>query len=172
MKYSVKATLVEKQMRDEDFIVSKTDLKGRIVYCNRIFEEYSGFSEKDLLGAPHNLIRHPDMPRGVFKLAWDELGKGHEMLAYVKNMAADGSFYWVLATMTPSYNSAGQAIGYYSTRRAPGREAVKTVDALYQHMLAEEARVSTAAQPDASINLLNKILADKGVSYANFILSL
>ena len=172
MKYRVQPTQTEKLMRDEDFIVSKTDLKGRITYGNRIFQEFSGYTEKELLGAPHNIIRHPDMPRGVFKFAWDELGKEHEVFAYVKNMSADGSFYWVLANMTPSYDSAGQVIGYYSVRRAPGREAVKTMEGLYRLMLAEEAKVATAAQPDASLKLLNQVLAEKGVSYADFILSI
>lgn len=172
MKYRVQPTQVEKLMRDEDFIVSKTDLKGAITYGNRIFQEFSGYPEKELLRAPHNIIRHPDMPRGVFKFLWSQLADGNEVIAYVKNLAADGSYYWVLATVTPSYDAAGKVIGYYSVRRAPGREAVKTMAGVYQLMLAEEAKVATKDQCDASINLLTSVLASKGVSYADFVLAL
>ncbi len=172
MKNRVQPTMTEKLMREEDFIVSKTDLKGCISYCNRTFQEFSGYPEHVLLGAPHNIIRHPDMPRGIFKLAWSELAKGHEMLAYVKNMAADGSFYWVFATMTPSYDGSGHIVGYYSVRRAPKPQAVKIMDEIYRRMLNEESRTSRESQADASIKLLNQILAEKGVSYEDFILSL
>jgi len=172
MKFRAQPNLTEKCMRDEDFIVSKTDLKGRITYCNRIFQEFAGYTEKDLLGAPHNIIRHPDMPRGLFKLIWTELGLGHEIQAYVKNLSADGSYYWVFATMTPSYDAGGRVIGYYSVRRAPDRTAVKTMEEFYRRMLAEEARVPTSAQPDASLTLFNQMLSEQGISYANFMLTI
>jgi PAS domain S-box-containing protein len=159
-------------MRDEDFIVSKTDLKGKITYCNRIFQEFSGYSEKELLGAAHNIIRHPDMPRGIFKYVWDELCKGKEVLAYVKNMSANGNFYWVFATMTPSFNSNGQIIGYFSARRAPNRDALKIIEDIYRDMLAAEAKVEKTSQPEVSLKLLNCLLSEKGVSYEDFILSL
>lgn len=159
-------------MREDDFIVSKTDLKGRITYGNRIFIEFSGYTEKELLGAPHSIIRHPDMPRGVFKFLWDTIQSGKECFAYVKNMSKDGGFYWVFATVTPSHDSDGKIIGYYSVRRAPRREAVQAAEGLYRLMLAEEARVAAPAQPEASLKLLNKILVEKGTSYADFILSI
>lgn len=172
MKPHIQPNMTEKHMRDEDFIVSKTDLKGRITYCNRTFQEFAGHEEKTLLGAPHNIIRHPDMPRGLFKLIWTELGSGHEVQAYVKNLSADGSYYWVFATMTPSYDANGHVIGYYSVRRAPDRAAVKIMEALYRQMKDEEARAPGAAQADASLTLLNRILSEKGTSYANFIRSI
>lgn len=108
MKYKVEPNSREKVMRENDFIVSKTDLKGRITYGNRIFIEYSGYTEEELLGAPHNIIRHPDMPRGVFKFLWDTLAAEKECFAYVKNMAKDGSYYWVFANVTrPTMPKAG-----------------------------------------------------------------
>jgi len=94
----------ERVMRKEEFIVSKTDLTGRITYGNRIFIEFSGYSEAELLGAQHNIIRHPDMPRAVFNLLWDTIAQGNEIFAYVKNMSKDGGFYWVFANVTPSYD--------------------------------------------------------------------
>ena len=172
MKFSAQPTKTEKLMRDEDFIVSKTDTQGRITYGNRIFQEFSGYSEKELLGAPHNIVRHPDMPRGIFKFIWEELGKKNDVLAYVKNMAADGSFYWVFATMTPTFDSAEKVIGYYSVRRAPSRESVKTMEDIYRRMLAEEAKVKSAAQPEASLRLLKQVLDEKGLTYEDFILSI
>ena len=103
----------ERVMREDDFLVSKTDLKGRITYGNRIFIEFSGYSEAELLGAQHNIVRHPDMPRGVFKFLWDTLQAKQECFAYVKNRSKDGGFYWVFANVTPSYAADGKVDGYF-----------------------------------------------------------
>jgi PAS domain S-box-containing protein len=159
-------------MREHDFIVSKTDLKGRITYGNRIFIEYSGFSEQELLGAPHNIIRHPDMPRGVFKFLWDTLAQQKEIFAYVKNMAKDGSFYWVFANVTPDYDASGNVIGYLSVRRAPKRSAVDVLSGVYQLMLAEEEKAGPRDACDASLALLGSILKDKGMTYDELVLAL
>lgn len=172
MKYKVQPNSREKVMREDDFIVSKTDLKGIIIYANRIFIEFSGYTEDELLGTQHNIIRHPDMPRGVFKFLWDTLQAEKECFAYVKNMAKDGSFYWVFANITPSYNTQGRVDGYFSVRRAPKRAAVDLLAGIYNLMLKEEARVGPHDACDASLTLLLKILANKGTSYEEFILSL
>lgn len=172
MKYKVQPTGREKVMRENDFIVSKTDLKGRITYGNRIFIEYSGFSEEELLGAPHNIIRHPDMPRGVFKFLWDTLAQQKEIFAYVKNMAKDGSFYWVFANVTPDYDASGNVIGYLSVRRAPKRSAVDILAGVYQLMLAEEKKAGPRDACDASLALLGSVLKDKGMSYEELVLAL
>jgi PAS domain-containing protein len=84
MKRAITPTAVERKLREDDFIVSKTDLKGRITYGNRIFTDISGYTEAELLGSQHNIIRHPDMPRAVFKLPWDTINTGSECFAYVK----------------------------------------------------------------------------------------
>jgi PAS domain S-box-containing protein len=172
MKYKVTPTNREKLMRENDFIVSKTDIKGRITYGNRIFIEFSGYTEQELLGAPHNIIRHPDMPRGVFKFLWDTLGAGDECFAYVKNMAKDGSFYWVFAHVTPSYSSDGKVIGYLSVRRAPRRSAIDVLADVYAAMIKEEQKASPRDACAASLALLTGILADKRTSYEELILSL
>lgn len=172
MKYKVQPSTREQVMREGDFIVSKTDLKGQITYGNRIFIEFSGFSEEELLGAPHNLIRHPDMPRGVFKFLWDTLAQKKECFAYVKNMAKDGSFYWVFANVTPDFDSNGQVTGYLSVRRAPKRSAIETLTGVYKMMLIEEERVGPRDACDASLALLTNILAEKGMSYDELILAL
>ncbi len=172
MKYKVQPTDREKVMRENDFIVSKTDLKGRITYGNRIFIEYSGFSEQELLGAPHNIIRHPDMPRGVFKLLWDTLAQEKEVFAYVKNMAKDGSFYWVMANVTPDYDAQGRVIGYLSVRRAPKRAALETIAAVYRQMLDAERAAGARDACEASQALLGDILKEKGLSYDELVLAL
>ena len=162
----------EKLMREEDFIVSKTDVKGRITYGNRIFIEFSGYTEAELLGTQHNVIRHPDMPRGVFKFLWDTLAAERECFAYVKNMAKDGSFYWVLANVTPSYDPNGQVDGYFSVRRQPRREAVDVCADVYAEMIKIEQQAGARDACDASLSWLVSVLQSKGKSYDEFILGL
>jgi PAS domain S-box-containing protein len=172
MKNKQAPTQQERLMRDDDFIISKTDLKGRITYCNRIFIEYSGFDEHELLGAQHNIVRHPDMPRGVFKFLWDTLEAKKECFAYVKNMSKDGSFYWVMANVTPNLTAQGAVEGYFSVRRKPGRGAVSALSDVYKLMLDEERRAGPRDACAASIALLTSVLNQKGVSYEKFILSI
>jgi len=172
MKQKVTPSTQEKVMRENDFIVSKTDLKGRITYGNRIFVEFSGYDLSELIGAQHNIIRHPDMPRAVFKLLWDTIEKGKEISAYVKNMAKDGSFYWVFANVTPDFDERGKICGYYSVRRKPKAEAVATVSGLYQAMLDAEQKAGARDAVAASTKVLTDLLAKNGVSYDQLIFSL
>jgi len=166
------STARERVMREEDFLVSKTDTKGRITYGNRIFIEYSGYSEAELLGKQHNIVRHPDMPRGVFKYLWDTVQSGQECFAYVKNRSKDGGFYWVFANVTPSYSPDGRLDGYFSVRRKPSPAAIATVSGLYRQMLAAEQAAGSKNACAASLELLQATLAQHGASYASFILSI
>ncbi len=172
MKQPITPTSVERQMREDDFIVSKTDLKGRITYGNRIFIEFSGYSESELLGTQHNIIRHPDMPRAVFKLLWDTIQTKQECNAYVKNMAKDGSFYWVFANVTPNFDRDGNVIGYFSVRRKPKASGVKTVTDLYRAMLDAERRAGAKDAITASTRILTDLLAEKGLSYDELVLAI
>lgn len=172
MKRNITPSNNERVMREDDFIVSKTDLKGRITYGNRIFIEFSGYTEQELLGSQHNIIRHPDMPRAVFKLLWDKLARKEEVFAYVKNMSKDGGFYWVFANVTPSYDVNGNVIGYLSVRRKPNPDVIPLVADVYRAMLAEESRAGARDAISASEAVLNKILAEKGVGYDEFVLKL
>ena len=159
----------EKTFSENDLVISKTDARGKITYGNEIFIELSGYSEKELLNAPHNIIRHPDMPKVVFKLLWDTVNAGKEIHAYVKNLAKDGSYYWVFANITPSYDSSGNIIGYYSVRRKPSVRAINNVIIpLYKELLSAE-RVGGV---NNSQKLLNNILLKKGLMYEEFILSI
>ncbi|CAG1772360.1 Aerotaxis receptor [uncultured bacterium] len=172
MKYKVTPTDREKVMREDDFIVSKTDLKGRITYGNRIFIEFSGYSEEELLGAQHNIIRHPDMPRAVFKLLWDTISSGKECFAYVKNMSKDGSFYWVFTNVTPSYDQNGNMIGYYSVRRKPKASGVAVASQVYRAMLEAEQKAGPRDAMEASTKILVDILNEKGLSYEELVLAI
>jgi PAS domain S-box-containing protein len=107
----------ERTFDDEEIIVSKTDLSGRITYANDVFLRISGYTEAEVIGQPHSLIRHPDMPRSVFNLLWKTIGAGQEIFAYVVNMAKNGDHYWVLAHVTPTFGPAGDIIGFHSNRR-------------------------------------------------------
>src|SRR5574343_1108615 len=172
MKYKVLPTDREKVMREDDFIVSKTDLKGRITYGNRIFIEFSGYSEEELLGAQHNIIRHPDMPRAVFKLLWDTISSGKECFAYVKNMSKDGSFYWVFTNVTPSYDQNGNMIGYYAVRRKPKASGVAVASQVYKAMLEAEQKAGPRDAMEASTKILVDIVNEKGLSYEELVLAI
>ena len=172
MKYKVEPINMERVMRKDDFIVSKTDTRGIITYANRIFIEFSRYTEEELLGKQHNIIRHPDMPRGVFKLLWDTLAQEKEIFAYVKNMSKDGGFYWVFANVTPSYDQQGKVIGYYSVRRKPKQESVEICADLYRAMLEAEKKAGSKHAVEASLELVTGILTDKGVTYEEFILGI
>lgn len=158
---------------EDELIVSKTDEKGIITYANDVFLKVAGYTEEEVIGKPHNYIRHPDMPKCVFKLLWDTIKQGKEIFAYVVNRAKNGDHYWVFAHVTPSYDKSGKIIGYHSNRRVPKREAVRTMEGLYKALCAEEKKHSTGrAGVEAATNVLLGILKDKGVSYDEFILSL
>jgi PAS domain S-box-containing protein len=172
MKYKIEPTRHERIMREDDFIVSKTDLKGHVTYCNRIFIEFSGYSESELLGAQHNIIRHPDMPRGVFQFLWDTLAQKKECFAYVKNMSKDGGFYWVFANVTPDLDTQGHPVGYFSVRRKAKPSAIAVVSDIYKAMQDEERRAGTKDACNASLAWLGTVLKQKGVSYEQLILSL
>ncbi len=152
---------------ENEFIVSKTDLQGRITYGNELFIKISGYSEKELLGAPHSILRHPSMPKTIFKLLWQTIQEGKEIIAFVKNMAKDGSFYWVEGQVTPSFDSNGQIIGYHSVRRKPARASVELFDKIYQELLSIEEKGGIPA----GMKHLQNLLDSKGVAYEQFILS-
>ncbi len=172
MKNKITPTSVEKVMREDDFIVSMTDLTGRITYGNRIFIEFSGYSESELLGAQHNIIRHPDMPRAVFKLLWDKISAGEECFAYVKNMAKDGSFYWVFTNVTPTFDPTGNITGYFSVRRKPKASGVQVATEVYRMMLDAERKAGPVNAIAASTKILTDILKEKGLSYDELVLAI
>ncbi|WP_428739158.1 PAS domain-containing protein [Sulfurimonas sp.] len=153
---------------DNELIVSKTDTKGRITYGNELFLKLAGYSEKELLNAPHNIVRHPDMPKVIFKLLWETIQSGKEINAYVVNRAKNGDYYWVLANVTPSYDASKNIVGYYSVRRKPTKEALDVIKPLYSQLKSAEA----SGGVNASQKILEELITEHGGQYDKFILSI
>ncbi len=170
----IKPTNVEQFFNDDDVIVSKTNIKGHLTYVNRIFIEISGYEEKELIGLPHSLIRHPDMPRCVFKLLWDTLKTKKEIFAYVVNLCKNGNHYWVFAHVTPSFDKDGNVVGYHSNRRVPKRSVLdEVIIPLYKQLLDEENSHSNRKDGmNSSYSMLIDLLKEKGVGYDELIFSL
>jgi len=173
MSPTIRPTGHERTFAEDEIIVSKTDLKGRITYANEVFLRVADYTEEEILGKPHNIIRHPDMPRCVFKVLWDTIQAGNEIFAYVINLAKHGDHYWVFAHVTPTFNDKGEIIGYHSNRRVPNRSVMTTIKSLYQMLLAEERKHANPKDAmAASMPLLLKFLEDKGMTYEELIFAL
>lgn len=121
---------------DGEILVSTTDLKGQITYCNPSFITVSGYARDELIGQPHNMIRHPDMPAEAFRDMWDSIKSGHPWSALVKNRRKNGDYYWVVANATPIMEN-GKPVGYMSVRTKPSRAQVAQAEQLYAQMRAE-----------------------------------
>ncbi len=157
-----------REIKDNDFIISKTDLKGRLTYVNKIFMDLAEYSEAELLGKPHNIVRHPDMPRAIFKLLWDRIQNKKEIFAYVINKTKNKNDYWVFANVTASLDSRGNIIGYYSVRRKPNPQAIEIIKPLYAKMIQAEK----SGGMNASNKILNDVLKHEGVDYDEYIISI
>jgi len=169
----VKPTGRESPFGEEELIVSKTDLKGRITYANDVFLRVAQFPLKEVIGAPHSLIRHPDMPRCVFKLLWDTIQAKKEIFAYVLNMARDGDHYWVFAHVTPTFDAQQNIVGYHSNRRKPFPAQVEKVKPLYAALLAEENRHDSRKDGMArGYEMLVGMLKEKGLDYDEFVFTI
>jgi len=158
----------EKKLGENDFIISKTDKKGKIIYCNEIFTEMSGYNASDLIGANHNLIRHPDMPRIAFKVAWDLIQQKKEFFGFVKNLRRDGGYYWVFTYITADLDSNGNIISYTSVRRKPPQSAIDAIVPVYK-LLTDAER---SGGMESSGKLLTNFLAEKKISYEELVTAL
>lgn len=158
----------ELSFNENKFIVSKTDIKGKITYGNEVFVQMSGYKEEELIGKPHNILRHPKMPSFIFKFLWQRVRAGKEIFAYVINKNKNDDYYWVFAHVTPSTDESGEIIGYHSARRKPKASALEIIKPLYETLLQAE-RMGGVSASEAKLQTL---LDEKGVSYDEFILSL
>lgn len=157
----MQSNLHERQVSADAFLVSKTDTKGKITYCNIHFAQIVGAKGDELIGKLHNIVRHPDMPRIIFKILWEHVKNKKEVFAYVKNKSFDGSFYWVFANVTASLDQNGNTIGYYSVRRKPNPKALEIIIPLYKQLLEAEK----SGGIEASSRLLESVLKEKNKSY-------
>ncbi|NPA66729.1 MAG: PAS domain-containing protein [Epsilonproteobacteria bacterium] len=157
-----------RELKPDDFIVSKTDTKGRITYVNKIFMDLAEYDESELLGKPHSIVRHPSMPKAVFKLLWDRIKNKEEIFAFVINKTKNNNEYWVLANVTASLDERGNIVGYYSVRRKPNPKALEIIKPLYEKMLQAER----SGGMEAGAKVLNDALKKEGVSYDEFIITI
>jgi len=157
-------TDVEREVTSVDMIVSKADEKGNITYTNPIFMKISGYSQGDLLDQPHSILRHPDMPKAIFKYLWDNIKQGKDVNAFVKNLCKDGSFYWVLAQVRMAKNPDGSFRNYVSTRRQMSANARSVIEPLY----AKLVEIEKSGGLEASEKALLDFLAENGQSPDTF----
>jgi methyl-accepting chemotaxis protein len=137
MKINMPVTNIEIELKDTSSIVSKTDLKGRITYINRDFLEISGFTEQELIGASHNIVRHPDMPPAAFADLWNTVKAGKPWNGLVKNRCKNGDHYWIEANVAPVREN-GEIVGYMSVRSKVTRKQIEDIEPIYRRMLKGE----------------------------------
>jgi PAS domain S-box-containing protein len=160
----------EKLFSPDDVLTSKTDLRGVITYANDVFSEVAGFTAAELYGAPHSLIRHPEMPRAVFALMWSSIEAGKEFFGYVVNRCKSGDHYWVLAHIVPDLDpETREIVGYHSTRRCPSRAGIAEASKLYSTIRDAERRRPRDQQVEAGIEAVTAILKAAGVTYEQWI---
>jgi PAS domain S-box-containing protein len=153
------------QLSTKKYIVSKTDAKGIIEYGNDYFVEISGYSESELIGKPHNIIRHPDMPRVVFKMMWDRINRGKNIMAVVKNMAKDGRYYWVVTEFEPKIDPiSNDIISHTAFRKAAPQKAIDTMEPIYQKLL----EIEKEGGMEASEKYLRGFFEEKRTTYDEF----
>ncbi|WP_455756767.1 PAS domain-containing protein [Sulfurimonas sp.] len=119
-------------LKSDDFLVSQTDSKGTILFANDDFCKVAGYTLEELTGKPHNIVRHPDMPKAAFKDLWETVKKNNIWNGYVKNSTKDGGYYWVFATVYPMYDEVTGQQTYLSCRRKPSKEEINDAQALYK----------------------------------------
>lgn len=167
-----KITPVDEELlfAEDEVIVSKTDLKGRITYANDVFCRMAEAPTGQVLGMPHSIIRHPDMPRAIFQLLWTKITSGEEIFAYVKNMSLTGKYYWVIAHVTPSFDVTGKVVGFHSNRRKPERKKVQVIGDLYSELRDIERSDPNQKQGmQRSMQTLQDKIAATGMDYDEFI---
>jgi len=158
-------------MLEDDFLVTRTNLESKIIYANEAFCNLSGYKEQELLGQYHNIVRHPDMPKGIYNLMWEHLQSNQEFFGYIKNVTRDGNYYWTLANVAPYYDGDTLA-GYCSVRRAPSKTALEEITPLYKKMKQAEEEVPKEQQLGVSSAVLWQAITKEYQTYAEFVLSL
>jgi len=149
-------------------IVSRTDKKGIIQFANDYFMDIAGYNADELYGQPHNVIRHPDMPKVIFKLLWDNLKKGEDMRAIIKNLAKDGRYYWVITNFHTLKDEDGNIIGYYARRKAVPQFVKEEIEKLYKTLKELEDQGGI----EASEKYLNEWLKQHNTTFQDYVESL
>lgn len=165
---------IEQVITDDQILVTKTDVKGNITYANADFLKISGYQESEILGQQHNIVRHPDMPRVIFKFLWETIGNKREFNGYIKNLAKNGSYYWSFANITPtfSYDDEHQLLGYNLVCHKPNPDSLNYIQNLYIELLEIEKNSDSEDVIDDSRYKLNSVLNGREKGYDEFILSI
>ncbi|EHP4506092.1 PAS domain-containing protein, partial [Campylobacter jejuni] len=142
-------------LSENALITSKTDLKGNIIYANNDFLKYAGYKVDELLYKSHNIVRHEEMPKTVFKYLWDYMREGKKIFAYVKNKTKDNNYYWVFANVSASFDTNGNIINYYSVRRAPNRKSLSIIEEVYKILLEKEQKSGINAGVSALMDIVS-----------------
>jgi len=159
-----------REVKFDGFIMSKTDLKGTITYVNRTFMQVADYPHPELIGKPHNIIRHPDMPRTAFYSLWQTIQNGEEWMGFVKNITRNGDHYWVFANVTTDFKD-GSAIGYYSIRRPLPDAVIQIIEPIYDELRRIEQQHSGQAAVEAGMDHLQEVVKKAGFdSYRDFVL--
>ena len=137
MEFNESEFLIETEVPHDEVIVSRTDLKGNITFANELFSEISGYTPDELLGKPHNIVRHPDMPKAVYKEMWDTLKEQKQWIGVVKNLRKDRGFYWVKAIVSGVYKDG--ALVEYKSLRAPITHSEKLAHQKLYDMMRKES---------------------------------
>lgn len=150
-------------------IISKTDIHGTITYANNVFSNTCEYSKLELIGEPHNIIRHPDMPKVAFKALWDALNQGKNYHAIVKNLTKTGRYYWVITDFTIDKDRAGNVTGYTARRKSVPKGVVEKVEPIYKLLLDIEKEKGAEASAAYFVNFLKE---EVGKSYEDFVIDL
>jgi PAS domain S-box-containing protein len=148
----------EIELKNNVYIESDTDPKGVITYVNDYFAEISRYSPEELVGQPHSIVRHPDMPKVLFRILWDRLQAGENFIAAVKNLAKDGRYYWVFTDFETVKDDAGAITGYKAIRKKISHHVTDVLDPIYKKLV----EVEHEGGMEASAKYLNDFLADHG----------
>lgn len=150
-------------------IMSKTDLYGTVEYANEVFVDVCGYEDHELMAQPHNIVRHPDMPKIIFKVLWENIQKGNQFHGIVKNLAKSGRYYWVITNFEYSRDENGNIVNYIARRKAVPQDLItKHIEPLYKKLL----QIEEVSGVDASEKYLIGFLEEQGLSYVDLITKL
>jgi PAS domain S-box-containing protein len=148
----------------QQVLVSRTDVEGNIVYCNPTFLQVNGFKSSQVVRKPHSILRHPDMPKSIFRIIWSIIGQGLPIQAVIKNKANDGQFYWTLMTIKPQKDRDNNIISYVAHGKQAPDAVIKTMEPLYKIMLEIEQELDI----ESALEYLESHLAEENMTYAQY----
>jgi len=158
----------EIKMKSNEVIFTKTDLSGRILFGNDVFEKMSGLKKEQYIGKPHSIIRHQDMPKAIFKIMWDAIQKGEDLIAIIKNTTVDGNYYWVATHFEVERDDNGKPIAYEAIRIPVSNKAKKEMEVFYKELRSIERMKGV----EASEKYIQDFLFIKNITFNDYMYAL